>query len=120
MVKDNHNKVYSDLITYLKTVYPDIKGGTTYNESSVKLPFMYFFLIDAPTALTTLSQTEDGVDTSYQIEVYSDKGTDYTRKISNTIRSYMVENGFRCHRFRPIQRASAISRFVSVYSRLDV
>lgn len=120
MVADRHNKVYTELLTYLKTIYPDIKGGTTFNESNAKLPYMYFFLIDEPTVLTTLSQTEDGVDTSYQIEIYSDKGTDYTRRVSSAVREFMISHGFICQRFRPIQRASSISRFVAIYSRLDV
>lgn len=119
MVKDNHNKVYSDLLTYLKTVYPEIEGGTEFTDTPSKLPYLYFFEVDASTRLTTLSQTEDGVDTSYQIEVYT-KGSNKGRQISNKIREYMVKNGFICRRFRPIQRASDISRFVAIYSRLDV
>ena len=120
MVADNHNKVYNDLITYLKTKYPDITGSTVYSETAPKFPYLYFFLVDAQTRLTTLSQTEDGVGVAYQIEVYSDKGSNITRKISYTIREYMINQGFKCDRFRPIERGSAISRFVSIYSRLDV
>jgi len=120
MVKDNHNKVYTELMTYLKTVYPTITGSTTYSDEEPHFPYVYFFEVDAPTRLTTLSQTEDGIETSYQIEVYSNKGTNDARKISNTVRHFMTDNGFNCERFRPIQRASAISRFVMIYSRLDV
>lgn len=120
MVKDSHNKVYTDLMTYLEGLYPGIKGSTVYSESAPKFPYVYFFLVDAPTALTTLSRTEDGVDTSYQIEVFSDKGSSTARKISNSVRTFMVEQGFICKRFRPIERSSAISQFVSIYNRLDV
>lgn len=120
MVQDKHNQVFNDLITYLKTVYPDIKGGTTFSDSPTHFPYLYFFLVDAPTALTTLSQTEDGVSTSYQIEAYSDKGTNQCRKIANTVRQYMIDNGFQCRRFKAIQRASDISRFVMIFDRLDV
>lgn len=120
MVKDSHNKVYTELMTYLKDLYPKLVGSTEYNESAPSFPYVYFFLVDAPTALTTLSQTEDGVDSSYQIEVYSNKGGNESRKISYSIRAFMVEKGFICRRFRPIERGSAISRFVSIYSRLDV
>jgi hypothetical protein len=120
MVKDNHNKVYTELMTYLKGLYPDIVGSTVYSETAPKFPYVYFFLVDAPTALTTLSRTEDGINTSYQIEVYSDKGSSTTRKISNSIRAFMVGQGFICRRFRPIERGSAISQFISIYERLDV
>ena len=120
MVKDTHNKVYTELLTYLKTLYPKLVGSTEYSETAPSFPYLYFFLVDAPTTLTTLSQTEDGVTPSYQIEVYSNKGGNETRKISYSIREFMVENGFICQRFRPIERGSAISRFVSIYSRLDV
>ena len=121
MVKDNHNKVYTELMTYLKSLYPDIVGSTVYSETAPKFAYVYFFLVDAPTALTTLSQTEDGIDTSYQIEVYSDKGSYTTRKISYSIRAFMTEQqGFNCRRFRPIERGSSISQFVSIYDRLDV
>lgn len=120
MVKDKHNQVYNDLLTYLKTLYPKIAGSTVYSEDAPSFPYMYFFLVDAPTALTTLSQTEDGVRPSYQVEIYSNKGSNETRKISYSVRAFMVENGFICRRFRPIERGSAISRFVSIYERLDV
>ena len=120
MVKDNHNKVYTELMTYLKGLYPNIVGSTVYSEMPPNFPYVFFFLVDAPTALTTLSQTEDGVNTSYQIEVFSDKGSSTTRKISNSVRAFMVNQGFICRRFRPIERGSNISQFVSIYSRLDV
>ena len=120
MVKDSHNKVYTELMTYLKGLYPDIVGSTVYNEQAPRFPYVYFFLVDSPTALTTLSQTEDGVDTSYQIEVYTDEGGNTARKISNSVRLFMTDQGFVCRRFRPIERNSAISQFVSIYNRLDV
>lgn len=120
MVKDNHNKVYTELMTYLKGLYPDIVGSTVYSETAPKFPYVFFFQVDAPTALTTLSQTEDGVSVSYQVEVYSDKGSNTARKISNSVRLFMTDQGFVCRRFRPIERNSAISQFVSIYNRLDV
>lgn len=120
MVKDSHNKVYSELMDFLKEKYPKIEGSTEYSEDAPHFPYVYFFLVDQPTALTTLSQTEDGVDTSYQIEVYTNKGGYEARKISNTVRQYMTERGFICKRFRPIARSSAISQFVMIYNRLEV
>ena len=119
MVKDKHNQVYNDLITYLRTIYPDLSGGTEYADNPTKFPYVYFFQVDGSTRLTTLSQTEDGVETSYQIEVYA-KGSNKSRQISNVIREYMVENGFFCRRFRPAQGASNVSRFLAIYERLDV
>lgn len=120
MVKDSHNRVYTELMTYLKEKYPGIEGGTVYSETAPTFPYVFFFLVDAPTALTTLSQTEDGIASSYQIEVYSNKGMNTSRKISYSIREFMVDKGFLCRRFRPIERGSDISRFVAIYYRLDV
>ena len=120
MVKDRTNQVYTELIQYLKSIYSPIFGGMTYSESEPELPFVYFFQMDAPTALTTLSNTEDGIRSAYQIEVYSDNGMNHARKISNDIRAYMIKNGFRCITFRPMQAPSTVNRFLSRYMRLDV
>ena len=120
MVKDRTNQVYTELIQYLKDYYPKIYGGTTYPEDLPKLPYVYFFQLDAPTTLTTLSNTEDGVTTSYQVEVYTDTGMNSARKIANDIRTFMITNGFRCTNFMPITRPSNVSRFVARYRRLDV
>ena len=120
MVKDKTNKVYTELIQYLKSIYPKIEGGTTYSETDVHFPYVYFFQLDSPTVLTTLSNTEDGVRNVYQVEVYTDTGTNSARKIASDIRSHMISEGFRCMNFMPIVTPSNVSRFVARYGRLDV
>lgn len=96
-----------------------MNGGQTYSEKS-HLPYMHFVLLDAPTKLTTLSNTEDGVNLAFQIDIYTDTGMNMARKISTAIRTYMIEEGFRCRTFMPIIQPTNVSRFVSRYERLDV
>ena len=105
---------------FLKGIYPNVKSGTTYNETKVKLPYVYFFMFDCSTGATTLSNTEDAVNLGYQIEVYTDAGLNHARKISSDIRAFMINEGFTCRDFIPIQSASNVSRFVARYVRLDV
>lgn len=117
MVQDKVNKIYTDLYNHMKSLYPKLGGGTEYNEK-VKLPFMHFFLIDNPTVLTTLSNTEDGTNLSFQIDVYTKD--DNEREMANDIRSYMISEGFTCRQFMPFQQSSDVSRFVTRFRRLDV
>ena len=119
MVSDKHNQIYTELFNYMKSIYPALHGGTNYRDGESKLPYLYFFQLDAPTRLTTLSNTEDGISLGFQIEIYSDK-ENTSRIMSNSVREYMIEQGFRCRGFRPIQSASNVSRFVGRYERLDV
>ena len=44
MVKDSHNKVYSELMDFLKEKYPKIEGSTEYNEDAPHFPYVYFSL----------------------------------------------------------------------------
>lgn len=120
MVADKNNQIYTELIQYLKGIYPVLYSGTGYPSSIPKFPYVYFYQLDAPTRLTTLSNTEDGVNLAFQIEVYTDNGMNKARKISNDIRTYMIEDGFKCRTFMPIQDPSNVSRFVGRYERLDV
>lgn len=120
MVKDKTNKIYTELVQYMKTIYPKLKSGMSYNENEAKFPYIYFFQIDAPTRGTTLSNTEDVVNLVYQIEVYTDMGNNEARKIANEIREHMISEGFRCKNFMPIINGSKVSRFVARYERLDV
>ena len=120
MVKDKTNEVYTELMQYLSQGYEIVNGGTTYPSTKVAFPYIYFYLLDAPTKLTTLSNTEEGIMTTYQIEVYSDKGMNSARKIAKEIRAYMIRNGFTCATFMPVQSATNVSRFVARYRRLDV
>lgn len=120
MVKDKTNQVYTELIQYLKGIYPQISSGTNYPEKYPSFPYLYFFQIDAPTALTTLSNTEDGIRSAYQIEVYTDTGMSKARKIANDVRLYMISNGFTCKTFMPANAPSNVSRFITRFNRLDV
>jgi hypothetical protein len=120
MVKDKTNQVYTELIQYLKSLYPKLNGGTEYPSSEPKLPYLYFFQLDAPTKLDDLSNNEVGVKPIYQVEVYTDTGMNSARKIANDARTFMIENGFRCKNFMPIQVPSNVSRFVGRYERLEV
>lgn len=120
MVNDKTNKIYTELIEYMRGIYPNVSGGTSYNESKVKLPYIYFFLLDEPTRSLTLGNDEAVVNLIYQIEVYSESGQSQTRKMAQDIRNFMVANGFNCRTFRPIQSSSNVSRFVGRYERLDV
>ena len=120
MVSDKHTKIYTELFNYMKSLYPSLKGGTTYDEGSVKLPYMYFFQLDGSTRLTDLSNNEVGINLAFQIEVYTDQGTSQARKMANDIRAHMIQEGFRCRNFMPIINGSKVSRFVARYERLDV
>lgn len=107
-------------MNYMKDIYPQIKSGTAYDENKVKLPYLYFFQIDGSTKLMDLSNNEVGVDLAFQIELYSDKGMNEARKMAYDVRAYMEAEGFRCRRFIPSQQLSNVSRFITVFYRLDV
>ena len=120
MVKDETNKIYTELMEYMKSIYPNIKGGQKYNENNVKLPYVYFFMLDMPTRLSDLSNNEVGVNQTYQIEVYTTEEMNQAKKMATDIRNYMISLGFRCQNFMPIQTPSNVSRFVGRYERLNV
>lgn len=120
MVKDKNNQIYTELMGVMKANYPNLEGGQTYPNSAPKFPYLYFFQIDAPTVLRTLSNTEDGVHLAFQIEIYTDKGGNEARKMANDVRAYMIGEGFECRTFMPSQQPSNVSRFVTRFSRLDV
>lgn len=120
MVKDKNNQIYTGLMEYMKDIYPKLKSSQTYPDSPPSFPYLYFFQIDSPTALRTLSNTEDGVHLSFQIELYSDKGMNEARKMADDVREYMISEGFECKRHMPSQVPSNSSRFITVFYRLDV
>ena len=120
MVKDKTNQIYTELTQAIKDSFPKLSSGMTYPEKPPTFPYLYFFQIDAPTALRTLSNTEDGVHLAFQIELYSDKGMNDARKIANEVRTYMIGEGFECKAFMPSQVPSNVSRFITRFSRLDV
>lgn len=120
MVSDKTNRIFTELLEYLREIYPKVYGGQSYNETNVKLPYVYFFMGDMPTTLVDLSNNEVGVSPMYQIEVYTDKGLNEARKMSMDVRSFMTSNGFRCRTFTPSQLPTNVSRFIGRYERLDV
>ena len=120
MVSDKHNQIYTALYNYMKKIYPTINGSTVYNENISSFPYLYFFQIDGSTRLTTLSNTEDGINLAFQIDIYTNKGQNQARKMANDVRNHMIQNGFRCRTFMPVNETSNVSRFVGRYERLDV
>ena len=120
MVSDKTNKLFTELMNYMRSIYPNVLGGTSYNETKVKLPFVYFFILDEPTRSLTLGNDEAVVNVIYQIEVYTESGQNQTRKMAWDIRNFMIANGFNCRTFMPVQSSSNVSRFVGRYERLDV
>lgn len=119
MVKDKNNEIYTKLLRHIQGLYPAVNGGTAFSEKT-KLPFMHFTQLDGSTKLTTLSNTEDGINLAFQIDVYTNTGMNLARNIANDIRAYMISEGFRCRNFMPIDQPSNVSRFVGRYERLDV
>ena len=121
MVTDKVNQIYTDLMEYLESIYPNIKGSQKYADKAPSYPYVYMYQIDGSTQEVTLSNTEEAVNLAFQIEVYSNKGDTITRKISTDIKNYMMTvEGFKCRTFLPAQNNGNISRFVSRYDRLDV
>lgn len=120
MVKDNTNKIFTELMDYMKDLYPKMYGGQVYNETKVKLPFIYFYQFDAQTALDDLSNNEVGVKFAYQIEVYTDEGSNKAREIASAVREYMISIGYKCRNFMPLQTTTNVKRFVGRYEKLEV
>ena len=118
MVSDSNNRVYTELLDYLKTI-GKIDGGQIYDAKKAKFPFMHFLQIDTATSKQTLSQTEDVIRVLYQVDVYSTKSMDEARKISYRIRVWMIEHGFICIGQRPWTLESPF-RFISRFQRLEV
>jgi hypothetical protein len=114
--------IYTELYDYLKTAFPKLKASQNYNSNPQSFPYMYFFQIDGTTAISTLSDTEDGVSLAFQIEFYTNTSMNDARKIANDARNWMIENSFRCAYFNPVPNVtnSKVNRFVTRFSRLDV
>lgn len=120
-VKDNFNSYYNDLILGLKEEYPEIKGGTVYKGTPPSFPYLYFTQIGGSTSLTTLSGTEDGIDLGLQTEIYSKVSAANARSIANSVRGKMVEFGFHCTYFKPVDNIgdTSIHRFVARFEKLE-
>ena len=118
MVSDTNNKTYTELMVYLKTLFPNIDGSQKLNTDPAKFPFCFFFQIDSMTTGQTLSVTEDVIRVAYQIDIYSKKSMDEARKITDAVRRWMIEHGFKCIGSRPLDFDTPY-RFVSRYQRLE-
>lgn len=120
MVKDNVNKYYTDLLLFLQETYSGLKGSTVYKAIPPSFPHLYFRQIGGDTALSTLSNTEDGINLGLEIKSYS-KTASEARKIANSTREYMVGIGFHCDYFSPVENVSdtSISQFLTRFSKLD-
>ena len=61
MVKDNVNLYFTNLLKDLQKQYSSLKGGQVYKATPPSFPYMYFKQIGGDGALSTLSNTEDGI-----------------------------------------------------------
>lgn len=121
MVKDNVNLYFTNLLKDLQNKYSGLKGGQVFKATPPSFPYMYFKQIGGSGALPTLSNTEDGINLGLEIKFYSNKTASEARKIANSAREYMVEIGFHCDYFSPVENISdtSISQFLTRFSKLE-
>lgn len=121
MVKDNTNQYYTNLLKHLQSEYSSLQGGQAYKATPPSFPYMYFKQIEGSGALSTLSNTEEGINFCCEIKFYSNKSASEARKIANTAREYMTGAGFRCAYFAPVENVSdsSIQQFVARFTKLD-
>jgi len=121
MVKDRNNAYYTTLLKTLQSSYSGLKGGTVYSSTPPSFPYMYYKQLNAPTAATTLSGTEDAVTLSAEIKLYSKKSINDVRNIANLARAYLVGEFFRIDEFSPIENVSdsSVYQFVIRCSKLE-
>jgi len=121
MVKDRSNYYYTQLLMSLQDSYPTLKGGTVYNSTPPSFPYMYYKQLDAPTALTTLSGTEDGITLSAEIKIYSKKNINDARNIANVARACLVGKYFHIDMFKPVENVSdsSVYQFVIRCSKTE-
>ena len=96
MVKDNVNLYFTNLLKDLQKQYSSLKGGQVYKATPPSFPYMYFKQIGGDGALSTLSNTEDGINLGLEVKFYSNKSSSEVRKLANSAREYMVGIGFHC------------------------
>lgn len=120
-VEDNFNSYFTQVLSELQASYPEIKGSTVYKRTPASFPYMYFKQIDGSTALTTLSRTEDGINLGIQLEIYCTDSAANTRKMANIARATMLNLGFLCRYYEPMENAedTSIFRFVGRYEKLE-
>lgn len=121
MVKDNVNLYFTNLLKDLQKQYSSLKGGQVYKATPPSFPYMYFKQIGGDGALSTLSNTEDGINLGLEVKFYSNKSASEVRKLANSAREYMVGTGFHCDYFSPVENVSdtSISQFLTRFSKLE-
>ena len=99
----------------------NLKGGQVYKATPPSFPYMYFKQIGGDGALSTLSNTEDGINLGLEVKFYSNKSASEVRKLANSAREYMVGIGFHCDYFSPVENVSdtSISQFLTRFSKLE-
>ena len=81
MVKDNVNLYFTNLLKDLQKQYSSLKGGQVYKATPPSFPYMYFKQIGGDGALSTLSNTEDGINLGLEVKFYSNKSASEVRKL---------------------------------------
>ena len=121
MVKDNVNLYFTNLLKDLQKQYSSLKGGQVYKATPPSFPYMYFKQIGGDGALSTLSNTEDGINLGLEVKFYSNKSASEVRKLANSARKYMVGIGFHCDSVSPVENISdtSISQFLTRFSKLE-
>ena len=102
--------------------YEDVyKRQQVYKATPPSFPYMYFKQIGGDGALSTLSNTEDGINLGLEVKFYSNKSASEVRKLANSAREYMVGIGFHCDYFSPVENVSdtSISQFLTRFSKLE-
>ena len=98
MVKDNVNLYFTNLLKDLQKQYSSLKGGQVYKATPPSFPYMYFKQIGGDGALSTLSNTEDGINLGLEVKFYSNKSASEVRKLANSALRLLLPCG-ECKRY---------------------
>lgn len=82
MVKDNVNLYFTNLLKDLQKQYSSLKGGQVYKATPPSFPYMYFKQIGGDGVLSTLSNTEDGINLGLEVKFYSNKSASESAEVS--------------------------------------
>lgn len=121
-VEDRFNHYFTQLQKGLQDTYPTIKSGTVYKATPPSYPYFYFKQIDGSTALTTLSNTEDGINMGLEVQFYSKTSQANVRAIALKAKEIMRENGFDCPYFQGMDNIgdTSVYRWVARFEQLEV
>lgn len=121
-VKDNFNHYLTQLQNGLQNTYPKIKSGTVYKATPPSYPYFYMKQIDGSTALTTLSNTEDGINMGLEIQFYSKTSQADVRAIALEAKEIMRKCGFNCTYFQGIDNIgdTSVYRWATRFEQLEV